>query len=110
MPKKAKKIVKKKASKAAFTVRPHPMTGMGVKVHNKTGQMWQIHPITGKGFWGDLWSGVKKVFNFAKDNKVISTVAGMIPHPVAQRIGAAAGSVGMGRPPIVPFLGSPMVR
>ena len=69
MPKKAKKIVKKKASKATFTVRPHPITGTGVKVHNKTGQMWQIHPVTGKRFWGDLWNGAKKVFNWANVRK-----------------------------------------
>jgi len=106
-PKKAKKVTKKPKS---YTIRPHPMTGRGVKVDNKTGRMWHYDPITGKGFLGDLWNGAKKVFNWAKDNKVISTVAGMIPHPVAQRIGAAAGSVGMGRRPIVPFLGSPMVR
>ena len=35
-PKKAKKVTKKPKS---YTIRPHPMTGRGVKVHNKTGQM-----------------------------------------------------------------------
>jgi hypothetical protein len=105
-----KRIVKRKAKKASdWTIRHDPMSGKGVKVNNRTGQMWQIDPLTGKGFWGDLWSGVKKVFNFAKDNKVISTVAGMIPHPVAQRIDAAAGSVGMGRYKVVPYA-STLVR
>ena len=106
-PKKAKKVTKKPKS---YTIRPHPMTGRGVKVHNKTSQMWQIHPITGKGFWGDLWSGIKKGVGWLKDNKVVSTVAKLIPHPAAQQVGAVAGQVGFGRPPIVPFLGSPMVR
>ena len=108
-PKKAKKkIVKHKHKSDAFTVRPHPMTGMGVKVHNKTGQMWQIDPITGKGFWGDIWSGIKSVGKFLKNNKVISTVAKLIPHPIAQQVGSVAGSVGMGRN--IGYLPSPMVR
>jgi len=110
-PKKAKKkIVKKVHKKDAFTVRPHPITGTGVKVNNRTNQMWQIDPITGKGFWGDLWSGIKKGVGWLKDNKVVSTVAKLIPHPAAQQVGAVAGQVGFGRRPIVPFLGSPMVR
>ena len=106
-----KRIVKRKAKKAStFTIRPHPMTGTGVKVNNKTGQMWQIDPMTGKGFWGDLWSGIKKGVGWLKDNKVVSTVAKLIPHPAAQQVAGVAGAVGMGRRPIVPFLGSPMVR
>ena len=102
-----KKAAKKKIVKQ-FTVRPHPITGMGVKVHNKTGQMWQIDPMTGKGFWGDIWSGIKSVGKFLKNNKVISTVAKLIPHPIAQQVGQVAGSVGMGRN--IGYLPSPMVR
>ena len=106
-PKKAKKVTKKPKS---YTIRPHPMTGRGVKVHNKTGQMWEVDPITGKGFWGSLWNGIKKGVGWLKDNKVISTVAKLIPHPAAQQVAGVAGAVGMGRRPIVPFLGSPIVR
>ena len=106
-----RKIVKRKAKKAPdYTVQIHPMSGKGVKVNNRTGQMWQIDPMTGKGFWGDLWSGIKKGVGWLKDNKVVSTVAKLIPHPAAQQVGAVAGQVGLGRRPIVPFLGSPMVR
>ena len=111
MPKKTKakkKIVKRAHKSDAFTVRPHPMTGMGVKVHNNTGQMWEIDPITGNGFWGSLWNGIKKGVGWLKDNKVISTVAKMIPHPIAQRVGSVAGTVGMGRN--IGYLPSPMVR
>ena len=106
-----KRIVKRKAKKASdWTIHQDPMSGKGVKVNNRTGQMWQIDPMTGKGFWGDLWNGAKKVFNWAKDNKAVSTIAGLIPHPAAQRVGAVAGQLGMGRRPIVPFLGSTLVR
>ena len=105
-PKKAKKVAKKSKG---YTIRPHPITGMGVKV-NKLGQMWEINPITGKGFWGSLWNGIKKGVGWLKDNKVISTVAKLIPHPAAQQVGAVAGSVGMGRYKVVPYVPSPMVR
>ena len=106
-----KKIVKKKKGKkasAGFTVRPHPMNGMGVKVNNKTGQMWEIDPMTGKGFWGNLWSGIKKGVGWLKNNKVVSTVANLIPHPAAQKVGAIAGQVGFGRN--IGYFPSPMVR
>jgi len=106
-----KRKVMRKAKKAAgYTIRTHPITGTGVKVNNKTGQMWQIDTMTGKGFWGDLWSGIKKGVGWLKDNKVVSTVAKLIPHPAAQQVGAVAGQVGFGRRPIVPFLGSTLVR
>jgi len=43
-----------------------------------------------------------------------STVAKMIPHPIAQRVGSVAGTVGMGRGKAAAFpigyLPSPMVR
>ena len=106
-----RKIVKRKTKKASdWTIHQDPMSGKGVKVNNRTGQMWQIDPMTGKGFWGDLWSGIKKGVGWLKDNKVVSTVANLIPHPAAQRVGGVAGQLGFGRRPIVPFLGSPMVR
>ena len=106
MPPKKAKTAKPKG----YTIRPHPMTGRGVKVNNKTGQMWEINPITGKGFWGSLWNGIKKGVGWLKDNKVISTVAKLIPHPAAQQVAGVAGAVGMGRYRPVPFVGSPMVR
>ena len=109
-PKKTKMAKKKIVKRDAFTVRPHPMTGMGVKVNNRTGQMWQIDPITGKGIWGDIWSGIKKGVGWLKDNKVISTVAKMIPHPIAQQVGSVAGTVGMGRRAPIGYVPSPMVR
>lgn len=57
----------------------------------------KLYKMHGSGFWGDLWSGVKKGFNFLKDNKIVSTVAKLIPHPVAQQVGNVAGQLGMGK-------------
>lgn len=51
----------------------------------------------GRGFFGDLWSGIKKVGSWVKDNKIISKVASAIPHPAAQRVGAVASTLGLGR-------------
>ena len=50
------------------------------------------HPQYGTG----LWDAIKGGFNWLKDNKVISTVASMIPHPAAQRVGSIAGQLGLG--------------
>lgn len=50
----------------------------------------------GTGFFGDLWGGIKKGFNFVKDNKLVSRGLALIPHPGAQRIGAVAGQLGFG--------------
>ena len=52
------------------------------------------HPQYGTGFW----DSIKSAFNWVKDNKIISTVASIIPNPAAQRIGAVAGQLGLGRP------------
>lgn len=51
------------------------------------------HGQQGKGFL----SFFKKVGKFIKDNKVISTVANLIPLPGAQVIGKVSGAVGLGR-------------
>ena len=52
-----------------------------------------LHPQKGRG----LWDAIKGAWNWVKDNKVISTVASMIPHPLAQRVGGVAGQLGLGR-------------
>ena len=57
----------------------------------------QLYNARGQGFFGDLWSGIKKGFNFIKDNKLVSGVASLIPHPMAQRIAAGAKMAGMGK-------------
>ena len=51
----------------------------------------------GAGIFSDIWSGVKKAANWIKDNKVISRVAKLIPHPKAAVVGDAAEKLGLGR-------------
>lgn len=53
--------------------------------------------MRGRGFLSDVWSGIKSAANYVKDNKLISRIAGAIPHPLSQRIAAGARSVGLGR-------------
>ena len=51
----------------------------------------------GSGFLDKVADFFKNAWNFAKDNKLISTVgrvASMIPHPVAQGIGQTASQIG----------------
>ena len=51
------------------------------------------HPQYGTGFF----DFIKKGFNWLKDNKVISTVAKMIPNPISQTVGNVAGQLGLGK-------------
>lgn len=51
----------------------------------------------GSGFFEKVGDFFKKAWNFAKDNKLVSSigkVASMIPHPIAQGIGATATQIG----------------
>ena len=59
----------------------------------KTGAGKRKKKQKGKGFL----DFIKKGFNILKDNKVISTVASMIPHPAAQGIAQGARLFGMGK-------------
>jgi hypothetical protein len=66
--------------------------------HNKPGVSLQdAQDVHGSG---DFWSGLKnfgsKLFNFVKDNKLISKGLSLIPHPIAQVGSRAAKSVGFG--------------
>jgi hypothetical protein len=49
---------------------------------------------------GDFFSGLKSFFsgvnNLLKDSKVISTVSGLIPHPISQGISAVSRNLGYG--------------
>ena len=63
----------------------------------KTGAGKKKKKQKGKGFFGDVFNGIKKGFNFLKDNKVISGVASMIPHPASQSIAQGARLFGMGK-------------
>ena len=49
-----------------------------------------------KDFISKVWNGIKSVGRFIKDNKLISSIASVIPHPIAQTVGQVARSVGLG--------------
>lgn len=57
----------------------------------------RIRRQRGSGFFGDLWSGIKKAGNWVKDNRIISGVAKAIPNPISQVVGNVAHAVGLGR-------------
>ena len=58
------------------------------------GRRKHVRRHRGKGFFGDLWNGVKdvagKTWNVVKDAKVISNVAGQF-NPTLGRVAAAVG-------------------
>ena len=53
--------------------------------------------LRGRGFFSNIWSGIKKAANWIKDNKIISRVGSVIPIPAVQKLASAAGAVGLGR-------------
>jgi hypothetical protein len=63
------------------------------------------HPQHGYGFFDSIGNFFKKtlpaaarsVGNFVKDHKILSTVAGYIPHPAASLASAVLRQVGLGR-------------
>jgi hypothetical protein len=50
-----------------------------------------------KSFMRKTWGGIKKGHNFIRKHKLVSTITGLIPHPVAQKISAGARILGYGR-------------
>ena len=54
-------------------------------------------PQNGGNIFGTVWNGIKKGANFVKDKKLISTITGLIPNPVAQITSKVAGAVGLGK-------------
>ena len=59
----------------------------------KTGAGKRKKKQKGKGFLDFIKKGV----NFLRDNKVISTVASMVPHPAGQAVASGAKLFGFGK-------------
>ena len=51
----------------------------------------------GRGIFDSIWSGLKSGYNWLREHKPISRIAGMINHPYAQKVGEVAGALGFGR-------------
>lgn len=53
--------------------------------------------MQGEGFFGDVWSGIKKAAGYIKDNKLISKGLNLIPDARAKAAAKAAEAVGLGK-------------
>jgi hypothetical protein len=53
--------------------------------------------MQGEGIFGDIWSGIKKGFNYVKDNKLLSKGLALIPDSRAQTLARGASAVGLGK-------------
>lgn len=102
MPPKRKSVVKRKPSqrggaqsvgfRSTLAMRPIGPTG------NAYATIDHLAPRqTGSGFFDDVWSGIKSVGSFVKDNKLISTGLGLIGDPRAQAGSRIAGQLGFGK-------------
>ena len=67
------------------------------KTKQKGGKKYHFQNQHGEGFFGTVRDAIKKGFNFIKDNKLVSGIASLIPHPAAQGIAQGARLVGMGK-------------
>ena len=67
------------------------------KTKQTGGKKYHFQNQHGEGFFGSLWDGIKKGFNFIKDKKLVSGIASLIPHPMSQGIAQGARLVGMGK-------------
>src|SRR5207249_8275498 len=57
----------------------------------------EIQRTNGGDFLGSLSNFASKVHDFLKDNKVISSISGAFPHPLAQLTSNVARNFGYGR-------------
>lgn len=55
----------------------------------------------GRGFFGNLWNGIKSAGRFIKDNKLISRGLALIPHKYAGIASQGASALGLGRRRVV---------
>jgi hypothetical protein len=51
----------------------------------------------GSGFFGDVWSGIKKAGSYVAKNKLLSKGLALIPNQTVQNLGKAAAQLGLGR-------------
>ncbi|GMF65801.1 unnamed protein product [Phytophthora lilii] len=61
----------------------------GTTLHMTHGEVLRTHQsgLSGSGFWGDLWNGVKKGFKYAKDSGLLSMIADRAVPAVATAFG-----------------------
>jgi hypothetical protein len=61
----------------------------GMTLHMTHGEVLRTHQsgLSGSGFWGNLWSGIKKGFRWAKDSGILSKIADTAVPALATAIG-----------------------
>jgi len=68
------------------------LKGSGCNIHLTHGELADTcGHMSGSGFWGDVWSGLKKVWGVLKDSGAASTIADM----GAQALGTITGQPGL---------------
>lgn len=64
------------------------MKGSGCNIHMTCGELADTaHNMNGAGFWGSLWKGIKKGFNWLKDSGVLTAAADAAVAPLAAYTG-----------------------
>ena len=59
--------------------------------------MYHHHHQHGYGFFDSVGNFFKRAYNVVKNNKLISRVGSLIPHPAVQAAARVAGQLGLGR-------------
>jgi hypothetical protein len=91
----SKEFIRTWADQRGMSVSQAKMYMPQIKSEFKQIKMKFLDPSGGFGL-SDVWNGIKKAHSFVKDNKIISTVAGLIPHPIAQGVALGATALGYG--------------
>jgi hypothetical protein len=64
------------------------MKGSGCNIHMSCGELADTaHNMNGAGFWGSLWKGIRKGFNWLKDSGTLSAAADAAVAPLAAYTG-----------------------
>ncbi len=93
MPRRRVTTVRRRRRRKATATRRVAVRGVGTRRVRVT----RRRRLVGRGFFNSLWSGIKSVGSFIKDNKLISRGLSLIPHAGAQTAGNIAGQLGLGR-------------
>jgi hypothetical protein len=62
----------------------------GLTLHMTHGEVLRTHQsnLSGSGFWGNLWSGIKKGFSWAKNSGILSQIANVAVPALTTAVGA----------------------
>ncbi len=72
-------IIVKSKNKPPFMTMPVKYQGKKIRVQH------------GGGFWSGVWNGVKKGYDWVKDNHVVSTITAAAGQPIPAAVGRILG-------------------